>query len=162
MASSAGEMKRANQCGQSSFCGPTIGWSGFYSSLPPLHCCSCTAEKSAINSHKFNETLDFQNPRAAAANSQVGHCSLLQSLSVHSTLTYFYIICLSDRKWIQYFPECFVCNTILDTKRGSHSSLQFQLKTKKWYLHQSAFKWSCYVKLLRIPWKMSLASSQAR
>ena len=112
MASSAVGMKRANQCGQSSFCGPTIGRSGFYSSLPPLHCCSCTPEKSAIDSHKFNETADFQNPRAAAANSQVGHCSLLQSLSVHSTLTYFYIICLSDRKWIQYFPECFVCNTI--------------------------------------------------
>ena len=162
MASSAGEMKRANQCGQSSFCGPTIGRPGFNSSLlPPLHCL-CTPEKSAINSHKFNETPDCQNSRAAVANSQVGHCSLLQSLSVHSTLTYFYIICLSVRKWIPYFPECFVCNTILNTKRGSHFSLQFQLKTKKWYLHQSAFKSSCYVKRLRIPWKKSLASSQAR
>ena len=159
MASSAGEMKRANQCGQSSFCRPTIGRAGFYSSLPPLHCSWCAPEKSAINSHKFNETLDFQNPRAAAANSQVGHCSLLQSLSVRSTLTFFYIICLGDRKWIQYFPECFVCNVILDTQRGS---LQFQLKTKKWNLHQSAFKWSCYVKRLRIPWKKSLASSEAR
>ena len=161
MASSAGEMKRANQCGQSSFCGPTIGRAGFNSSLlPPLHCL-CTLEKFAINSHKFNETLDFQNPRAAAANSQVGHCSLLQSLSVHSTLTYFFIICLSDRKWIQYFPECFVCNTIFGNKRGSHY-LQFQLKTKKWYLHQSAFKSSWYVKRLRIPWKKSVASSKAR
>ena len=37
---------------------------------------------------------------------------LFCNLSVHSTLSYFYIICLSDRKWIQYFPECFVCNTI--------------------------------------------------
>ena len=157
MASSAGGMKRANQCGQSSLCGPTIGWAGFYSSLPPLH---CTSEKSAINSHKFNETPDCQNPRAAAANSQVGHCSLLQSLCPLHT----HILLHNLSRWQKMNPVfpwmfCLSYNTWYQ-KRITLTAISAE--DKKWYLHQCAVKSSCYVKQLRILWKKSLASSQAR